>query len=210
MSAFKILETDGQIKNSILNILKDQAANLLKQNISKIQIELRNKFKQALKHEPEYESLKSGKLKAELGLPSTVSIDAIVDLISDSVKVDFVPATISNRGIKVGLEIRIFQKDGEPAISSTNAILIDELKGYSLPWLEWLLFYGTKPIVKNYSVRMGSNPYSRSGMAIMVEDDSSWRVPAEFAGTETNNWVTRALSTINDDIKNFLIQILKG
>lgn len=210
MNTFRLIETDTQIRNSILNILQEQASDLLKKSMPKIQLELKSRFKAALQNEPEYASLKSGKLKAELGLPESVSIDRIVDIISDSIKMDFSPGTISNRGVKVGLGIRIFQQDGEPAISSEDAILVDQLRGYALPWLEWLLFYGTKPIVKNYTVRMGSNPYSRSGMAIMVEDDSNWRVPAEFAGTPTNNWVTRALSTIDDDIKNFLIQTLKG
>ena len=210
MSTFKLLETDTQIRNSILNILKDQASTLIKNNVSKIQTTLKSKFKEALQKEPEYESLKSGKLKAELGLPDTVSIDRIVDIISDSIYIDFVPATSSNRGIRVGLEIRIFKQDGEPAISSEDAMVIDQLRGYALPWLEWLLFHGTKPIVKNYTVKFGSNPYSRSGLAVMVEDDSNWSVPAEFAGTVTNNWITRAISMINNDIKNFLTQILQG
>lgn len=210
MSTFKLIETNSQIRNSILNILKDQATTLLKNNISKIQTTLKSKFKEALQKEPEYESLKSGKLKAELGLPDTVSIDKIVDMISDSIYLDFIPATTGNRGIKVGIEIRIFKQDGEPVISSEDAVVIDQLRGYALPWLEWLLFYGTKPIVKNYTVKFGSNPYSRSGLAIMVEDDSNWRVPPEFAGTATNNWITRAIAMMNDDIKNFLIQILQG
>ena len=35
----------------------------------------------------------------------------------------------------------------------------------------------------------------------MVErQNASWGVPSQFAGTENNNFATRALETINDEI----------
>jgi len=68
-----------------------------------------------------------------------------------------------------------------------------------------LLLYGGQIIVRNYRVKMGSNRASRTGMAIMVESPGdSWRVPPEFAGTSNNNWVTRALSKIDDKILDII------
>jgi hypothetical protein len=38
----------------------------------------------------------------------------------------------------------------------------------------------------------------------MVESDSSWRVPAEFAGTEKNNWTTRAVERIEKSLLSLI------
>ena len=37
----------------------------------------------------------------------------------------------------------------------------------------------------------------------------SWRVPASYIGTIENNWITRALSSIEDDIPNVLGKYIK-
>jgi hypothetical protein len=79
-------------------------------------------------------------------------------------------------------------------------LVIDGERGYSLPWLEWLLFRGGEIIVRNFEVEYGTNPRSRSGDAIMISSNKNWRVPAQFAGTIGNNWTTRAISSIEDKI----------
>jgi hypothetical protein len=48
---------------------------------------------------------------------------------------------------------------------------------------------------------MGNNPRSRTGSAIMVSSQKiNWRVPAQFAGTVNNNWVTRAIERLDDSL----------
>jgi len=34
----------------------------------------------------------------------------------------------------------------------------------------------------------------------MQPSKSSWKVPAQFSGTEKNNWTTRAINSIEDNI----------
>jgi hypothetical protein len=93
----------------------------------------------------------------------------------------------------------------DDVLGNESAIVVDSVSGITLPWLEWLLLYGGKIIVKNYKVRMGSNRNSRTGMAIMVESEgNNWRVPPEFAGILTNNWVTRAINKLDDKIISIL------
>jgi hypothetical protein len=75
-----------------------------------------------------------------------------------------------------------------------------------LPWLEWLLLKGNSIIVRNYNVKYGQNPRSRSGDAIMIDSTSSWRVPPEFAGTTRDNWTTRALNRVDKDINRIIQQ----
>ena len=34
----------------------------------------------------------------------------------------------------------------------------------------------------------------------MQPDGSSWRVPAEFSGSQQNNWTTRAIDSVDKEI----------
>ena len=206
----KLLESDSQIRQSILSSLKPEVDALVSKSIPKISPMIKDLFKEALMNEPEYTSLKSGRLKYEFGLPQEVDIDDVVSIMSNSVNINLSQSKISSSGINVGIKIEVFEKSGEPAINSPNAFVTDTKGGYSLPWLEWLLLKGTVPIVKNYSVIMGPNKFSRSGMALMVESNKNWRVPSEFAGSPSNNWASRALDKIEDKIQTQIIAIFQG
>jgi|688.fasta_scaffold865267_2 hypothetical protein len=204
-----ILESDGQIAQSIVSALKPQVETLVNKSIKTLQNDIQQDFESALKSEPEYESLKSGRLKYEFGLPQDVNIDEVVSIMSNSIKIQVTPSMNPTR-INMGITISIFDKSGEPAISSDNAFMTDEKRGYSLPWLEWLLFKGTRPLVKNFTVKIGPNKFSRTGMALMIDSNKNWKVPSEFAGSPSNNWATRALDKIEDKIKDKIGKILRG
>lgn len=208
--SIKLLESDSQIRQSILSGLKPEIDALVSKSVPKISLMIKDLFKEALTNEPEYSSLKSGRLKYELGLPQEVDVDDVVSIMSNNVNVNLLQSKISSSGINVGLKIEVFERSGEPAISSQNAFVIDTKGGYSLPWLEWLLLKGTAPIVKNYSVVLGPNKFSRTGMALMVQSNKNWKVPSEFAGSASNNWASRALDKIEDKIQTQIIAIFQG
>ena len=87
--------------------------------------------------------------------------------------------------------------------------MIDSLRGYSLPWLQWLLLDGTKVLIDSHQVVIGPNLRSRTSMAIM-RPGSGWSVPNEFAGTQNNNWLTRAIDSSSDSINNLLKRAFKA
>ena len=61
-----------------------------------------------------------------------------------------------------------------------------------MPWLDWLITEGDKPIVKGY--KYVNDVIGRSGQGIMKQQNGeSWRVPPEFAGDINDNFITRAL-----------------
>lgn len=70
---------------------------------------------------------------------------------------------------------------------------------YVIPWLRWLLLEGPGLILVDAEIntKAGSRAASRTGRAIMVHPtqrpSEGWHVPAEFAGTAEDNWLTRAL-----------------
>lgn len=205
--SIKILESNQQITKSILQILQKELSKTISKAIPFIQQKIIESLKQALKQEPEYSSLLAGKLKAELGLPNSISIDSIIEQLADTTTVTAKPISIVSNGLSGGILIRAIQSDNISNIIFSDQAYVVDSKGYSMPWLEWLLLKGNETaIVKQYDVKYGSYPTSRSGMAVMVKSDQNWRVPPEFKGTAEDNWTTRAISRIDTEITKIIQQ----
>lgn len=199
-----LLESDSYIKNQILEALSKQANIVLKNTSQKILPKIKILLENALKQEPEYISLISGQLRLEFGIPDASSIDDIVKKLSETVSISVQNSTIKNNGVSGGILLTALEKASMGGLINDSSAMVVDSKGYSLPWLQWLLYEGNKPIVKNYEVKLGPNPRSRTGMAIMVDSDKNWRVPPAFAGTINNNWIIRALDRVSNDITKLI------
>jgi hypothetical protein len=64
-----------------------------------------------------------------------------------------------------------------------------------IPWLEWLLLAGDSTLIRSYDVSFVVPPgkKSRTGKAVMVRSKKNWGVPPEYAGTASDNVITRAI-----------------
>jgi hypothetical protein len=196
-----ILESDSQIRTLILEAMKDHMQTAINSSSKDIIGQIKIIVLDALKTEPEYESLKSGTLRYELGIPDTSVVDSVVDKMVDTLRLNTKPVGITNFGLNGGYELTMLESDSIGGIiNDEDAFVNDEIRGYKLPWLKWLLLEGNKPIVRQYEVKIGPNKSSRTGAAIMVDSDKNWRVPPEFAGSVTNNWTTRAIDKIEKQI----------
>lgn len=203
--SLNLIESDSDIKNKILIEIRNHVQQAMVKSIPSIRQLIPSKIKDALMGEPEYQSLINGKLKGEFGLPNaSQKVNDVIDIWTKSARITANPITISGSRIKGGFKLDMIDSSYNDVLANDGAIVIDGTSGVVLPWLEWLLLYGNKIIVRNYEVQVGSNPRSRSGMAIMVPSKNNWRVPPEFAGTSTNNWVTRALSRLDDSILDII------
>lgn len=206
----KILETTSEISKLIANALKPEVDKALVSASKKASDKIQPLLADALKAEPEYQSLTNGKLRLEFGIPNPGSVDSIIEKLSSTLTIENIPTKITSNGLSGGFKLTALKSDDmNGLLSDGDAIVTDTERGYTLPWLSWLLYEGNKPVVKNYQVRLGSNPYSRTGMAIMVESSDSWRVPPEFAGTASSNWTTRAVERISNQITDILKQSLE-
>ena len=208
---FKLLETDSDIANNIFRAIQSSLSTIMTKVEAEIQRRVKEILVDALRSEPEYQSLKSGILRAELGIQNPDTVDKIIEKLSQTVTIDNIPITFTARGIKGGFRLVAIQSDNiSGLIEDVDAFVSDDAKGYKLPWLEWLLLRGSDKIIKNYEVSFGSSKYSRSGMAIMKDSTSSWRVPPQFAGTIKNNWTTRAVSKAEDSIQSTIISTIEN
>lgn len=203
--SLKLVESESIIRSQILNTLKDQINIALTATVNDVRREVVELVKNALETEPEFSSLISGELRREFGISDTSNVQIAVSNIANSILIEKTPVSINNAGLSGGLKISLINnQDYGGALSDESGQVVDNTRGYSLPWLEWLLLKGNQIIVRDFEVKLGANPRSRSGDAVMVPSSSNWRVPPQFAGTVRENWTTRALSKIDDKIINII------
>lgn len=197
----KIIESNSQIYKAILDALLPEVTNYMNNAISVIKREMPEIIKSAIENSPEYVSLSSGKLQYEFGIPNVNT--RLVNLINawiNSIQYPYMKPVIIGNRIKSSFEVNAIRADFAEVLYSDDALVIDAIRGYNLPWLEWLLLEGNKIIVRKQEVVLGPNKFSRTGFALMRDSNKSWKVPSEFSGTATNNWITRAIDGVEDKI----------
>lgn len=203
--SLKILETDKQITTSILQTLVPEIDNYLKKVLQNIRRSLPETIRNILYSTSEYSSLIGGQLRYEFGIPNPSSaITNIIDIWSNNVVSVYNAPIISNSRIKASFSVSMIRSDYADVLSSDDALVIDSLRGYQLPWLEWLLLEGNRTIISKYQVQLGPSKSSRTGYAIMKPSNKSWKVPSEFSGTTTNNWITRAIDNAETQIEQLI------
>lgn len=201
----KILDSDSQIYEAILGALLPEVTNYMNNAVSVIKREIPIIIKDAIINSPEYSSLISGKLKYELGIPdANTKLANLINLWIDNIQYPYMKPIISSNKIKSSFQVNAIRVDFAEVLYSDDALVIDGLRGYNLPWLEWLLLEGNRTIISKQQVVFGPNKFSRTGFALMRESNQSWKVPSEFSGTMNNNWITRAIDGVEDRIELLL------
>lgn len=200
----KLLETDSQFRRMALEQLSEQLNKAIQASIPKIKLATQELLKTAILSEPEYGALTSarGPLRIEFGIEDPSLVNFAIDNIVNTVNIKATRLKIGNLGISGGLVLTAIPQDELEMISKSFSQFTE--KGVSLEWLRWLLYEGANPIVRGYSVRIGENRYSRTGGALMVQSKKSWRVPATYIGTVKNNWITRSIDKIEDQITGLI------
>lgn len=206
----QILENNKEIQNKILDSMLNPINKIISRGISKIKNNLPGVIQTAIINSPEYESLLSGKLQYELGVNDiNVKLTNLLNVWTTNIIYDYQQPSITNNRISCRFSAKMIRADFSDVLYADFASVQDTLRGYSLPWLQWLLLEGNKTIIKNHEVVFGPNRASRTGFAIMKPSNRSWRVPPEFAGTQTNNWITRAIDSASPQIYSILEEAFK-
>jgi hypothetical protein len=203
-----LIESNAQIQNDILNALLPDITNYMNKGIAKIRAELPTIVENSIRSSPEYLSLLSGKLRLEFGIPDAISkVLGLINIWINNIQYTYQAPRIQSQSIRSKIKIELIRADYGDVLGSDFAEVLDQ-SGYSLPWLKWLLLDGNYLIVPNHQVVIGPSRSSRTGFAVMRKSNAGWKVPSEFAGTEDDNWITRALDSAEPEIENLLDRAL--
>lgn len=193
----KLVDSVRSIEQKILKALSVDINRSFQKAIPGIKDGIKQLLLDSLKRQPEYGSLLSGTLRFDFGISNPGSVDKVVEFLADTGEISFNRVSFVSGKLIGGMSISFMKSDDMNGLIYTDiASVVDQ--GTVLPWLEWLLYHGTSPIVKKYQVEYGPNPNSRTGNAIMVESTSDWSVPSSFSGNINDNWTTRAAESISD------------
>lgn len=206
----KIIENDNEIQRRLLKFLLPQVKKFMNGAINTIKNRLPVVVNEAIKRTPEYNNLIGGRLQYEFGIPDpNIKLAGLLNIWSKNIEIEYNNPQIVSNQIKSFFSASLIRVDFSDVLYTDYAQVFDYNRGYSLPWLQWLLLEGRKTLVKNYEVVIGPNSRSRSGFAIMAESKKSWKVPGEFAGTISDNWITRAIDSAQNDIQKVIQESIK-
>lgn len=207
--SLKLVESNQEIQTAILKAMLPQIDSFMGSVADRIKKNLPELISQAILAQPEYVSLTNGTLKLELGIPDPEQrIQELINIWINNIQISYQKPKIVSAKIKSTISVRAIKADFRDVLGNDLAEVVDFNTGSVIPWLEWLLLEGTSTLVKDYEVSFGPNPRSRTGYAIMVDSDSSWSVPSQYAGTLSDNWITRAINNYKDDIDKLLQKAL--
>lgn len=200
----EIKESEKTIAKRIIKALIPEVDAFMKKSIEKVKKELPPILKNAIISSNTYNDIVSGKLRLELGIPDALTkLDGLIDIWTTNIDARYIkPVTIGADKIYSFFSIGLVRSDYSDVLGTDYALVYDR-SGYSLPWLQWLLFEGTRPIVSTHKVVFMRG--GRTGGAIMRRP-GSWSVPIAHAGTATDNWITRAIDSAEPQI----IDLLQG
>jgi hypothetical protein len=203
--SFKLLDNSRTIQQKILDAMLPEIKKVMDRGILKIKSNLPNILRSAIQNSPEYQSLQAGKLKYEFGIDNADSkLNSLLTVWSTNIEYQYQQPYIRSSTISGSFSANMVRADFSDVLYTDFAAVVDTMRGYTLPWLEWLLLEGDKTIIKDYSVKFGSNRASRTGYAIMQPSQKSWKVPSEFSGTINDNWITRAIDQATPEIEKML------
>ena len=204
-----IVESNDQISAKILKALKVEFDKYLNKVFNKIKPKIITIVQNAITSSPEYNSLLSGDLKYEFGLPDSDSRLQIILNFWTKLNADYKKVSITGDRLSGGFTLNMISSDYNDILNNSAAVFTTE-KGTDLHWLEWLLLFGSKTIIRDYEVEFGYNPRSRTGQAVMKGvKRGKWGVPYQFSGTQNNNWITRAIDSVESDVYKLLSEAMK-
>lgn len=205
----ELQDTTAEIEGKILRALRPELNKYLEKTFKKVKPLILGTITEAITSSPEYISLSSGDLKYEFGLPDSDNRLATILKFWTKINADYKSVSINNNKLAGGFTINMIDSSYSDVLGSSAAVFTTE-KGTDLRWLEWLLLFGNKTIIKDYVVEFGANPRSRTGRAIMRGvQKGKWQVPSEFSGTQNNNWITRAIDSVESSIYKILYEASK-
>lgn len=139
-------------------------------------------------------SLANGDLRTLLCLDGiNFSVYHIENAVVSSLKIDRKSVGIGGNYINGGFTINILDDSYREMLAMPNSSYVT-LNGKSVQWMEWLLFYGTSPVM------LRSRLLKTDRGTFAVADKSDFYIPSSDAGTASDNFLTRSLQPLEASI----------
>jgi hypothetical protein len=169
--------------------------------INKLDQKIKKRIKDLIKKQPEYQAiLYDNRIIGELGLANPQILEEIVNDWVQNVQVSFSPLKRDIGKIQIKFKSATFSS----LVASPKASYTTE-KGKTIKWLDWVLLKGSREIILGYSFLSKQSKASRTGYGIMIKKKlESWSVPEDIAGTYKDNFLTRALDELGEEIEIIL------
>ena len=185
--------------DAIVKAMADGINQRIPPSVRKQEPSIRRFVTEAILDQPEIKSILGGELQGEFGIPNGQTDQAVFEIaqtVTNSIDIQWTPVSkdIRSGGLKIYVQPADFAE--LLALRSGFVHAVHRNDGpYDMHWLDWLLTRGDERIVEGYEYVNDANGgyFSRSGQGIMRKG-GSWGVPTEFAGDESDNFITRALT----------------
>jgi len=199
----RVVNKTGDFKKYVLENITKLLDRDFFTKLKQTEDQIRQIVIQSITNQPEYSSLKSGILRNHFGLANTTLVDSILNQL-ENVDIQVTKPRISGNSIQASFVLNMIKENFTDILSSTDASYVTE-KGSTIDWLRWLLLEGNNSVIIGYKYIPKVDSRSRTGRGIMVSGESAvYRVPPEFSGTESDNWITRGIDEAMPQIESYL------
>lgn len=204
-----IKESDNEIQNRINKVIAKRLNLSFPNSVREIESLVKKRLFDAIVSQPEYKSLDGGTLGIELGLVDGVDrLRNIIIVWLNNIEVKFTKfSSKGGKSLTGGITINAIDNTYDDVLSLGEANFVTE-KGENLPWLAWLLSAGSSTIIADYRIRFAIGS-GRTGGGSM-KTGGSWQVPPQFAGRNGDNFITRAILGIQDDLEQDVKRIVES
>lgn len=145
----------------------------------------------------EYDSLVSGDLRSLLGVVDAMAaVEQIIDKIVDKLDI---------RVFKKTMKVSLLKDDLAEIYAAPLASYTSE-NGFTVEWVKMMTQAGFDIIPGYFYIESPlSVQYSRTGTGIMKKDKKTYfSLPRQYAGDLKDNWFTRSLQPLSEDIANYI------
>lgn len=204
-----LVQSVSEIESKILKAIKPEVNKYLKKIFEKAKPQLIAILQKFIIDSPEYKSILNGELQYEFGLPDSAA--RLQQIMQFWTKLDatYNPVKVNGQKLTGGFTLNMVDAGYVEVLQSSASKLVTEKKE-TLNWLEWLLLFGNRIIIRDYQIEIGPSKASRTGKAIMKGvQRGKWSVPNQYAGTTNNNWITRAIDSAQPSIDKLFKELLK-
>jgi hypothetical protein len=157
---------------------------------------------------PTINELIGGNLQGEFGLTDDLALSVtndIINIVADGFSIRF-DLPKSKRSTTLGTMVLFI--DTSVTTAKILGISGSRYKSniFDVPWLEWLMTKGSQVVVGKYEyvAFLDGGDKSRSGQGFMLPLGGGFRVDPQHAGTIGDNFVTRAIKAVEDDIQQIV------